>query len=208
MMKPARWILTLAIGLGLGVGITWWMMKPPKIRNGVTAIVPGVLYRSGHRDPEDLQQQIDLRGIKTVVNLGSTKDWDAAVCQANGVKYIRVPVGDVWQMDGLPNPEANGKVFPKPDLSAVWRAIDDPAARPVLIHCWGGTHRTGVFVAKYRIEQQGWSARDAIDEMKLFGFDTSDPKFAGVLNYLRQHQPPQTANTPATQPIAAGSNAQ
>lgn len=207
-MKPARWILTLAIGLGLGVGITWWVMKPPKIRNGVTAIVPGVLYRSGQLDPEDLQQQIDLRGIKTVVNLGSTKDWDAAVCQANGVKYIRVPVGDVWQMDGLPNPEANGKVFPKPDLSAVWRAIDDPAARPVLIHCWGGTHRTGVFVAKYRIEQQGWSARDAIDEMKLFGFDTSDPKFAGVLNYLRQHQPPQTANTPATQPIAAGSNAQ
>jgi len=192
----------LAIGVALGVGVTWWIMKPPKVRNGVTAVVPGLLYRSGQLDPQDLQKQIEQRGIKTVVNLGSSKDWDAAVCQAKGVKYIRIPVGDVWQLEGLANPEAGGKVFPKPDLSAVWQAINDPAAQPVLIHCWGGTHRTGVFTAKYRIERQGWTPQDAIDEMKLFGFDTADPKFANLLDYLRHL--PQTAGVPATQPVAAG----
>jgi protein tyrosine phosphatase (PTP) superfamily phosphohydrolase (DUF442 family) len=205
-MKSIRWIFVLAIGLGIGVGITWWVMKPPKIRNGVTAVVPGVLYRSGQLDPADLQREIEQRGIKTVVNLGSTKDWDAAVCEAKGVKYLRIPVGDVWQMESLPNPEMGDKVFPKPDLSEVWRAINDPAAQPVLIHCWGGTHRTGLFVAKYRIEQQGWSAADAIAELPLFGFDIKDPKFAGVLQYLRGL--PQSADAPATRPAVAGTNAQ
>jgi protein tyrosine phosphatase (PTP) superfamily phosphohydrolase (DUF442 family) len=205
-MKSIHWIFVLAIGLGLGVGITWWVMKPPKIRNGVTAVVPNHIYRSGQLDPADLQRQIEQRGIKTVVNLGSTKDWDAAVCQAKGVAYLRIPVGDVWQMESLPNPEAGGKTFPKPDLSKVWQAINDPAAGPVLIHCWGGTHRTGLFIAQYRIEKQGWSAQDAIDEMKLFGFDTEDPKFAGVLDYLRQL--PQSADLPSTRPAVAGTNAQ
>lgn len=205
-MKPIGWILALVIGLSAGVGSTWWIMKPDKVRNGITAVVPGHLYRSGQLDPQELQKQIGLRGIRTVINLGSSKDWDAAVCKASGVDYIMVPVGDVWQMEGLPNPEAGGKTIPPPDFGAVRRAMEDPAAQPVLVHCWGGTHRTGIFIAKYRIEKQGWSAQDAIDEMKLFGFDTADPKFAGVLDYLRQL--PQSAaapSTPAAPPVPSAS---
>ena len=34
--------------------------------------------------------------------------------------------------------------------------MDDPDSYPVLIHCNAGLNRTGVMVAVYRMEYQGW----------------------------------------------------
>jgi protein-tyrosine phosphatase len=44
--------------------------------------------------------------------------------------------------------------------------MDDPAYHPVLIHCSHGCGRTGVFTAIYRMEYQGWSNRDALNEAR------------------------------------------
>ncbi len=191
------WIIALLIGIAVGAGATAWWLKPAKVRNGVSVIEPGAVYRSGQLEPAELQRQIRDRGIKTVINLGSGKDWDKSVCDAAGATYIAIPVGDVWQLDGLPNPEHGGKTFPAPDLSAVRAALDGAKDRPVLFHCWGGTHRTGVLAAQYRIERQGWTAADAINEMRLYGFDIDDPKFANVLEYLRGLESERSPGTPA-----------
>ena len=44
------------------------------------------------------------------------------------------------------------------------------APKPVLVHCWRGSDRTGFFVAGYRIICQGWPREAAIDEMRHGGF--------------------------------------
>jgi protein tyrosine phosphatase (PTP) superfamily phosphohydrolase (DUF442 family) len=44
------------------------------------------------------------------------------------------------------------------------------APKPVLVHCWHGSDRTGFFVAGYRIICQGWSREAAIDELQHGGF--------------------------------------
>lgn len=44
------------------------------------------------------------------------------------------------------------------------------APKPVLVHCWRGSDRTGFFVAGYRIICQGWSREAAIDELRHGGF--------------------------------------
>ena len=48
--------------------------------------------------------------------------------------------------------------------------MDDPANHPVLLHCRAGLHRTGVLAAVYRMEYQGWTPAQAIDELKAYGF--------------------------------------
>jgi protein tyrosine/serine phosphatase len=42
--------------------------------------------------------------------------------------------------------------------------------RPILIHCWRGSDRTGLVSAMYRIVFQGWSKDDAIDELMHGGY--------------------------------------
>ena len=66
--------------------------------------------------------------------------------------------------------------------------MDDPMTKPVLVHCFAGIHRTGGYVALYRMEHNGWTADDAIAEMKSMGtirttFDDEIP------NYLQAYKP-------------------
>ncbi|MDP4184231.1 MAG: tyrosine-protein phosphatase [Bacteroidota bacterium] len=42
--------------------------------------------------------------------------------------------------------------------------------KPILIHCWHGADRTGLICAMYRIIFQGWSKKEAIDEMVNGGY--------------------------------------
>lgn len=44
------------------------------------------------------------------------------------------------------------------------------APKPILIHCWHGSDRTGVVAASYRIIKQKWSKKDAIDEFENGGY--------------------------------------
>jgi protein-tyrosine phosphatase len=163
----------------------WCGSSRGDVRHEITAVDPGILYRSGQLTAEELKREIHERGIKTVINLGSRTDWDTEVCATEGVDYIDLPVGDVWSLCGVAAPG-----YPKPsapyDVTPFWQAIDDPAKQPVLIHCWGGIHRTGVLSGIYRIERQGWSADDALAEMRLFGFNNNKEKFSEVLDYMHQ----------------------
>ena len=74
--------------------------------------------------------------------------------------------------------------------------LSDPVTypRPVLIHCLAGVHRTGLMVALYRIEQQGWRKEQAIDEMRNLGycdFTSYDPMRDYLFNWIpiRQRKP-------------------
>jgi protein tyrosine/serine phosphatase len=48
--------------------------------------------------------------------------------------------------------------------------VNDQSNWPVFVHCRGGKHRTGVLIAVYRMEMDGWNVKQAYDEMKNFKF--------------------------------------
>ena len=50
------------------------------------------------------------------------------------------------------------------DLYKILTVIRD-APKPLLIHCWHGSDRTGCAVAAYRIVFENWSVEDAISEL-------------------------------------------
>lgn len=184
-----RFTLPMLVGAVTAAGLTYMVMKPAQHRHAVTVVEPGVLYRSGQLEPDELEDEILRRGIKTVVNLGSQTDWDRDVCGRLGVKLVDIPVGDVWCVAGEASPGQDAKPSAPYDLQEFWQLVEDPDSQPVLMHCWGGVHRTGVLTAMYRIRYQGWTAGDAIKEMDLYGFDSQKDKFAGVLAYLRGLSP-------------------
>ncbi|MPQ86339.1 protein tyrosine phosphatase [Pseudomonas sp. MAFF 730085] len=67
------------------------------------------------------------------------------------------------------------------DVLAALRAIQDAQANgAVLMHCKHGSDRTGLIAAMYRVVVQGWSKEDALNEMTLGGFGSSNGFKDGV----------------------------
>jgi protein tyrosine phosphatase (PTP) superfamily phosphohydrolase (DUF442 family) len=185
-LRRNHWQLPLAIGALAAFLATYAVYCPNRtIKYSVLPVEPGVLYRSPQLSAEELAEEIHRRGIKTVINLGSKDATDEPVCRELGVNYVECPVGDVWCLCGQKAPGQKEMPAGPYDLTPLWKLIDDPASRPVLIHCQGGVHRTGVVTAMYRIRYQGWQADDAITEMDLFDFDSHKAKFDNVTAYLR-----------------------
>src|SRR5262249_34990781 len=130
-------------------------------------------------------------GIRTVVNVQneipdpdlrrSFFDWrtvkESDLCRRLGVHYVLLEPDLVSPSTAPPNrPQAIGPFL---DL------LDDPASYPMLIRCKAGLHRTGVLVALYRMEYEGWSAGMALDELKENGFGDSAATSAN--DYIKQY---------------------
>ena len=161
-----------------------------KYRN-FRVVEPGVLYRSGQMSPAGFQTIAQEYGLRTVVSLREVRDGDdgkpspdrqeAEWCRANGVTHITLaPM--VWR------PAGDQPVPVEANLREFFRVMNDPASKPVLVHCFAGIHRTGGYVAMYRIEYDGWAAADAITEMKTMGtprttFDDEIPDY--LRTYVR-----------------------
>ena len=128
----------------------------PMTRAGVPNLhkVSDKLYRSAQPTAEGMTNLVAL-GIKTVVNLRDNHS-------------------DSDEIGGLPLKARRIEVFTgnmKDKYVTDFLAImDDTNAVPVLVHCQHGADRTGTMCAMYRILRQGWTADDAIDEMKNGGY--------------------------------------
>ncbi len=192
-----RWLFPMAVGAAIVVG-AMSILQDRDVRHPVIPVHSGILYRSGQLDQTQLVEEIRNRGIRTVVNLGSKNNWDVDICRRMGVKYLDLPVGDCWNLCGCVAPGQEQAPASPFDLTPLWNVLDDPNSHPVLIHCWGGIHRTGVVAAMYRIERQGWRPEDAIRELDLYGFESKKDKYDNVADYLRTYHAgrgdaPQTA---------------
>jgi tyrosine-protein phosphatase SIW14 len=147
----------------------------------------GVLYRSAQLSPSGLERIIHDYGIRTVVNFRDVEEgknpeppdpWEEQLCAKLGVNYHRMPLR-VWSEDhGVIPAEENVKKF--------LEIMADPKNQPVLVHCFRGVHRTGSYCAIYRMECQGWSNADAIEELKALGYDRLDQE-DDVRGYLERY---------------------
>ena len=95
-------------------------------------------------------------GIRTVVNLRMTHGEKTEV-EAAGMRSVEIPMDTMKNID----PAAVRKVL---------SVLTDPENLPVFVHCAQGKDRTGVVVAVYRMEVDGWSEAEAEAEMEAFGF--------------------------------------
>ncbi len=106
------------------------------------------VYRSGQPD-DDGFEELEKRGVKSVLNLREYhSDDDEAEDTSLTLYRYRLAAGSVT----------------KEDLMKCLLIIDQ-APKPIVIHCWHGSDRTGIVVAAYRIVMRGWDAAKAKQEM-------------------------------------------
>lgn len=153
------------------------------------AVERGVLYRSGQMSTSGLQRVIKEYGIRSVISLRDARDPEQSppdevertICRDLDVTFCRMtPLR--WSMpDGSIPAAANVKKF----LELV---NDQHFPRPILVHCFAGVHRTGAFVAIYRMDIQGWTCDEAIREMLTVAEDKSSFE-RDQLDFLENYKP-------------------
>jgi len=58
------------------------------------------------------------------------------------------------------------------DIAQFLKLLRDNRGKKVFVHCQTGLDRTGMMIAAYRIAEQGWTAEEAMNEMKAYGFNS------------------------------------
>jgi len=161
-------------------GLCWCAAAEPKIRPAEWAQpviattlencfrVSGDLFRSAQPGRADLA---DLRalGIRSVITLRSFHFDD--LFERSGFRVIQHPM--------------SAGAVSVADLVAVLRQYRS-AEKPVLIHCWHGSDRTGFIVAGFRMAVQDWSRESAIEELRLGGFGYHERSYPDIIKTLRE----------------------
>ena len=122
------------------------------------------LYRSALPDGHALPL---LQKLKIVTVINFLPESDTQWLQSSDIKQVQLSYRTNHVDDA--------------DVLAAIRAIQAAEADgPVLMHCKHGADRTGLMAAMYRVVVQGWSKEDALNEMTLGGFGSSNGFKDGV----------------------------
>jgi tyrosine-protein phosphatase SIW14 len=146
-------------------------VRPPTWAAPVTSTTLGNCYRvsdelyrceqPGKNDIAALQ----ALGIRSILNL---RNWhsDSRAFEKAGFKLL------------LQRMEADE--LTTDDLVAALRQFR-AAPKPVLVHCWHGSDRTGSVVAAYRIVFQDWTPAAALDELRHGGYGYHEKWFPNII---------------------------
>jgi protein tyrosine/serine phosphatase len=173
-------LLAGVIFISLVITAVWYKTTLPE---NFAEVKSGVLYRSSQGNRIEFQNAIDRYHIKTILCLRELKpddknDWfdtEKYVAEKNNVTFIH------WPMDSR-------KPFSKNYWIDFLKMIKNPDRSPILVHCAQGKHRTGFFVALYRMGIDGWSYDQVWNEMKIFDFGDTHPEILETLKKINPEQ--------------------
>jgi tyrosine-protein phosphatase SIW14 len=121
------------------------------------------VYRGGRITATDILSLSKEQKIKTILSLETY--WNASKAKKDeidtakklNIKHINIPMNPAGDLN----------------IKQMWEAVDLLAKqpRPLYVHCYRGSERTGIVVAGYRIKYEKWSYKQATDEMDKYGFN-------------------------------------
>jgi protein tyrosine/serine phosphatase len=186
--RPVRRRLRIALvllGVAFGLGLWWWLedgrhLVYPK-NWGV--VEEGRIYRSGRIHRRLIENVLREHGIEVVVDLAGTDGWDPNFQpERDAAKKLGIEHHTFSSLDGhgigsLDEYEAA--------FAILLEARRDK--RPILVHCGGGSERTGATFAWYRMLLHGWDGAQAYDE--YLSYRSSPPKTDALRTFVNEHFP-------------------
>ncbi|HVP09615.1 MAG TPA: tyrosine-protein phosphatase [Phycisphaerae bacterium] len=179
-MTPRRkklGIVILAL-IVVSAAVLGFSVRARRLPKRFSIVEPGVLYRSSQPSNAQLENMIKDFGIKTVIVARESESKrvveEIDFARRRGLRVVHIPIES-----RKPVTEEQAREF--------LRCVDDRASRPALVHCSAGRHRTGYLCGLYRIERQGWTVAQAVDEMLSFGAAKDGPH--PLIEQLKQCRP-------------------
>jgi protein tyrosine phosphatase (PTP) superfamily phosphohydrolase (DUF442 family) len=133
---------------------------------------PGIA-RGGQPSEEGIRFLRD-HGYRTVISFRSNSP-DRDEVLRSGMNYVEIPLR-ASPFRAVEPTEEQVRLF--------FSVVTDTTKQPVFMHCLRGKDRTGVMSALYRMESCRWTADEAIEEMKAFGFHGH---YRGLLRFVRAY---------------------
>ncbi len=117
-----------------------------------------ILFRGAQPGAAGLVQLKQL-GITTMVDLRGGLDVvsERERAEALGFRFVDIPVSG-WARSS------------DEQVAQFLSLVRDIHGERIFVHCRFGGDRTGVMIAAYRIAENHWSVKQAIEEMHVFGF--------------------------------------
>jgi tyrosine-protein phosphatase SIW14 len=120
--------------------------------------VTPTLYRGGLLNPMGMKALKRL-GMNVIIDTHANDVTEEKIVEGLGMKYVAIPWHCPWPHD---------EVFAK-----FLQVLHENKGKKIFVHCRLGDDRTGMMVAAYRMAEEGWTADEAMREMKSFGFSRS-----------------------------------
>lgn len=146
------------------------------------ARVNASLYRGAQPTEEGLRQ-LKAMGVKTIIDFRSYHSTHKQVVRA-GMNPVEIPLQA--DLGSVPPDDAAIRKF--------FEVVLDPAQQPVYIHCAFGKDRTGTMAALYRLEVDGWTPEEALQEMQSFGYHNI---YLDLIHFVKGYKPRSYAKRPA-----------
>ena len=164
-------LLVLAMILAAGLAPTG---NPPSASSPAGppenfARVDDRVFRSGQPDRKQLEFLVNNHDIKSLLTLRQNHD-DESEARGLPLRLYRIPM-------------RAGNIRRSQMIEAL--AVLRDAPKPILIHCWHGSDRTGFIVALYRMVFQSWARERVIDEFKEVRFGHHEEVYPNLERALR-----------------------
>jgi tyrosine-protein phosphatase SIW14 len=144
--------------------------------------VTPTLYRGGLLKKQGLKALKQI-GINVVIDNRRDDKREKKLVEDLGMEYVAIPWHCPWPKD---------EVFAR-----FLKVVHDNRGKKIFVHCRLGDDRTGMMVAAYRMAEEHWTAEEAMNEMRSFGFTHSHHYICPSLAKYEETFPEHLKNDPA-----------
>jgi len=134
-----------------------WQFRDDWFEKRLAVVVPGRIFRGAWQKPRPLRQIIARERIKTILTLTAINHNDPKYVEQDQVVH---ETGVDWRFVPI-----HGSLATVDQMAQAVAILADPTLQPIFYHCVAGHHRSSQVQAAYRIAEEGWSARQAWQEV-------------------------------------------